>query len=240
VSDTVTSYISRRSPLLKVWRVIRRPRGARFPALNVLQRMDHIHALLADFRDRCSGELCILGLGAADGYSFIKMLYAARYLGMEERVTVHAFDSARGTQPGAAQSQAQFDHLRGYCAAKYPNFRIHQGRFEQTMTPAVLDRLRASRPVLVCLGCDGYAAVKSAMQRLIPYLSHGCVLYFDECDSRRYGSRISDEARLVREVNRGLFGSDIELVLDRKLGLGSGRLYRFLRSGSRLGHAPLP
>jgi hypothetical protein len=66
------------------------------------------------------------------------------------------------------------------------------------------------------------------MERLIPYLPTGCVVYFDEFEFN-YGSRFTGEARVVHELNSGCYGNDIELVLDSKLSLDSRRVYRFVR-----------
>ena len=44
-----------------------------------------------------------------------------------------------------------------------------------------------------------------------------------------YGSRFTGEARLVHEINQGLFGEGIELVPNPFLSLFSRRIYRFFR-----------
>ena len=65
------------------------------------------------------------------------------------------------------------------------------------------------------------------MERLIPYLPTGCVVYFDEFEFN-FGSRFTGEARLVHEINTGQFGDGIELVLDRELSMDLSRCYRFI------------
>ena len=86
-------------------------------------------------------------------------------------------------------------------------------------------------PVLVWIDCDYYSSSRVVMERLIHYLPTGCVIYFDEYNMLNFGSRFTGEARLVREINSGQFGDNIELVLDSELSLSSNRVYRFVRFG---------
>jgi hypothetical protein len=55
------------------------------------------------------------------------------------------------------------------------------------------------------------------------------VIYFDDLDNLNYGSRWTGEARLVHEINHGLFGEQVELVPDAQLSLHSRRVYRFFK-----------
>ena len=64
---------------------------------------------------------------------------------------------------------------------------------------------------------------------MIDTIPNGCVIYFDDLDNLNYGSRVTGEARLVHEINNGLLGDSIELVLDPSLSLYSRRIYRFFR-----------
>jgi hypothetical protein len=66
------------------------------------------------------------------------------------------------------------------------------------------------------------------MERMLPFIPSGCVIYFDDYDYN-YGSRLTGEARFVYELNRGDYEQDVELVVDRRLGLDSGSVYRFVR-----------
>ena len=54
----------------------------------------------------------------------------------------------------------------------------------------------------------------------------GCVIYFDDYDLN-FGSALTGEAKLVHEINNGLLGEDVNLVLDRNLSMNSNRIYRF-------------
>jgi hypothetical protein len=56
-------------------------------------RMDHIYQVCREFDRFYEGKFSILEFGVAEGYSFTKKLYAMRYLGMEDRVMVHGFDT---------------------------------------------------------------------------------------------------------------------------------------------------
>jgi Macrocin-O-methyltransferase (TylF) len=272
MSDSDKTYISKPSPLLKVLRAvsrllpgeylktafylncIERPRRTLRTALGTFYRMDHIYQVLSDVRDTYRNNFSILEFGTSDGYSFTKMLYATRYLGMESRVIVHTFDSFEGMPAPAdardldlvggdqwalGQFRGRYEHLQNYCESKYKNFRIHKGYFQDSITPEFLESLAVNLPILVWIDCDYYSSAKIVMERLIPHLPNGCVVYFDDYDNLNYGSRFTGEARLVHEINHGLLGENLELVLDRNLGLDSNRVYRFIRFGSQLRYSPI-
>ncbi len=232
---------------------IERPRRSLRTALGTFYRMDHIYHVLQEFRDNYRGNCSILEFGTSDGYAFTKMLYATRYLQMESRVVVHTFDSFEGMPPAAdsrdldlvggdpwavGQFRGRYEQLQEYCESKYRNFVIHKGYFEQSITPEFLQSLSGEPPILVWIDCDYYSSARLVMERLVPHLPNGCVIYFDEYDNLNYGSRFTGEARLVHEINNGLFGADIELVLDKKLGLDSDRIYRFIHFNSPLRYPP--
>ena len=106
------------------------------------------------------------------------------------------------------------------------------------MTPELIAELREAPPILVWIDCDYYSSARSVLERLLPVLPSGCVLYFDVFDLN-YGSRLTGEARLVHEMNHGAFGDDLELVLDTDLSWNSRRIYRFVRlDGSRRNRDP--
>ncbi len=208
-------------------------------------RVDQIYTVLKEVKRTYSGSFAILEMGTANGYSFAKMLYATRYLGMEEEVTVHAFDSFEGlrlsedledkglTGPDWQQGQykGDFETMKEYCDGKgYKNYRIHRGYFEDSMTPEVIEQFKVQKPILVWVDCDYYGSTKTVFERLLPILPSGCVFYFDDYDFN-FGSRFTGEARLVHEVNQGSFGDDLEFLLDTELSLDSKRVYRFIRYG---------
>lgn len=265
-------YIPNPSPLMKVLRglsrlipgdylrtaiylgLIERPRRVLRLSLSAFYRMDHIYAVLREFRNCYRGNASILEFGTSDGYAFTKMLHATNYLGLADRVVVHTFDSFEGMPPAVdakdldlvggdawapGEFRGRYEHLRDYCATKYRNFRIHKGYFEDTITAAFLATLKSNPPILVWVDCDYYSSAKTVMERLMPHLPNGCVVYFDEYDNLNYGSRFTGEARLVHEINHGQFGENVELILDRKLGLDSDRIYRFMHFGSELRYPPL-
>src|SRR3954463_9062092 len=64
-------------------------------------RWYHIYAVLREFSGYYHGKFSILEFGTSDGYSFTKMLFATRYLKLEDRVVVHGCDSFEGMPPAA-------------------------------------------------------------------------------------------------------------------------------------------
>ena len=103
--------------------------------------------------------------------------------------------------------------------------------FDATLTPELLETLRVHKPILVWIDCDYYTSARAVLERLIPYLPSGCVIYFDEYEFN-FGSRFTGESRLVHEINRGEFGDGIELVLDSELSWDLRRCYRFINRGA--------
>lgn len=256
-------YPVNRSPLMKVLRAltnflpgdclktafylnfINKPRNLLRLALNTFYRMDHVYAVLNEFKREYSGHFSILEFGTSDGYAFTKMLYATKYLGMADRVMVHAFDSFEGMPPPQSERdrdlvsrndwvegefRGRYEQLAEYCSRRYQNYQIHKGYFKQTLTREFLESLRFHLPILVWFDCDYYSSARAVWERLMNYLPNGCVIYFDEYEQLNFGSRFTGEARLVYEINQGNFGEDVELVLDSKLSLDTKRIYRFIRS----------
>ncbi|HEY8258240.1 MAG TPA: class I SAM-dependent methyltransferase [Gemmatimonadales bacterium] len=221
------------------------PRRALRAALLTFYRVDLVYSVLREVKRRYAGRYSILEFGTHDGYAFTKMLYATKYLGMDDRVTVHAFDSFEGMPDSAdrrdmdivtdrptwaaGQFKGRYEELLEYCARKYRNYAIHRGFFEDSLTPEVLEPLREQPPVLISVDCDYYSSARTMFERLLPYLPSGCVMYFDDYELMNYGSRFTGEARLVHEVNRGEFGEGIELVPDPHLSFDTPRVYRFVR-----------
>ena len=211
--------------------------------LHGFYRMEHIYDVLRFARDTYKGRFTILEFGTNEGYSFTKMLYATRYLGMADRVTVHGFD----TFQGMPETRDRRDHniisgeeewvkgqfrgddrkLNQYCSRRYSNFRLHKGKFDETLSQEFLESLRSEKPILVWIDCDYYTSAKTVIERLLPYLPNGCVVYFDEYEFN-FGSRFTGESRIVHEVNNGTFGQDIELVFNTQLSLNSKRIYNFV------------
>jgi hypothetical protein len=220
------------------------PRRILRRALYAFYRYDHVYAVLSEFRSTTTGKLSVLEFGTSAGYSFVKLLYATRYLRMTDRVTVHGFDSFEGlpatSDPRDAdltggdqwvvgQYRGDFERLQAYCSRRYTNFQLHRGRFDATLTDTFLQRLLSEHPILIWVDSDYYTSARTVLERLIPVLPSGCVLYFDELDTTNFGSRLTGEARLVHEINHGLLGEALELVADPELSLNSRRVYRFVR-----------
>ena len=213
-------------------------------------RIDHVYEVLREFRDTYEGKFSVLEFGVADGYSFTKKLHAARYLGMEDRVVFHGFDSFEGlpeidtTSDGALVAgdnweegsfRGRYEVLKEYCDSKYRNFELHRGLFDETLTDAFLETLLEDRPALIWIDCDLYSSTVSVLRRLIPYIPTGTVIYFDDI-YYNFSSRFTGEMRAVHEINKGDFGEGIELVLDRQLSWDSNRVYRFINLDAKSQH----
>lgn len=259
--DEATTYPKHPSPFARVLRglawvlpgeylktafylnCIDRPRRVLREALFSFYRFDHVYAVLKEFCGRYRGEFSILEFGTSDGYAFVKLLYATRFLKVEHRVTVHTFDSFEGMPPPAdekdedwvardnwlpGQYRGTYETLEAHCAARYRNYKIHKGYFEDSLDAGFLASLAARPPILVWIDCDYYSSARIVFERLRDHLPNGSVLYFDELELN-FGSRFTGEARLVDEVNAGVFGADIELIPDTRLSLSSRRVYRFFR-----------
>jgi hypothetical protein len=205
-------------------------------------RIDHIYDVLKEFKKHYKGKFSILEFGVADGYSFIKMLYAVRYLKMEDRIMVHGFDTFEGlpdiTSPvdyglvdgdewTKGHFRGRYDNLLKYCQGKYRNFKLHQGLFEKTITAEFLESLAEQPPILIWIDCDYYSSTRTVFERIIPYIPTGCVIYFDDIYFN-FNSRFTGEMRAVWEINQGRFGEGIELVPDPALSWDSNRVYRFI------------
>jgi hypothetical protein len=223
-----------------------KPRLALRRLVNTFYRMDHVYAVLEEFKRSYKGPFSILEFGVADGYAFAKKAFATRYLGMEDDIVCHGFDSfeglpetadrrdlssIRGGDWKAGQYRGRYEELNDYLTARYRNCRLHRGMFDATLTPELLATLRTDKPILVWIDCDYYTSARVVLERLIPYLPSGCVVYFDEYEFN-FGSRFTGEARLVHEINRGEFGDGIELVLDRELSWDLSRCYRFINQAA--------
>lgn len=226
------------------------PRKLLRRSITFFYRIDHIYEVIREFKKRYKGNFSILEFGVADGYSFTKMLYAVRYLKMEDRITVHGFDTFDGLPNPAASAdrslvlggdwieghyRGRYDRLLNYCRRKYRNYELHKGLFEETITCDFLNTLVAQPPILIWVDCDYYSSARVIFERLIPYIPTGCVVYFD--DTRfNFGSRFTGEMKLIWEINHGRFGDGIELVLDSALSWDSNRVYRFINLRQERGY----
>jgi hypothetical protein len=223
---------------------IDKPRRMLRDVLFSFYRYDHVYSVLREFAQLHTPRCSILEFGTSDGYSFVKLLYATRYLRLEDRVTVHTFDSfegmpnsrdtrdrnwASGDDWAKGQFRGNYQALQDYCSQHYSNYEIHPGYFEKSIDSAFLAKLDQEPPVLIWIDCDFYTSAKSVLTRLINRIPNGAVIYFDDLDNLNFGSRLTGEARLVHEINAGVFGENIELVPDIRLSLCSRRIYRFLK-----------
>ena len=148
-------------------------------------------------------------------------------------------DLVEGDYWGEGQFRGSYEELQSHCAKRYKNFRLHKGWFESSVDESTLAPLQADLPILVWIDVDYYSSARTVLEKLIPYLPNGCVIYFDEYDNLNYGSRLTGEARLVHEINHGALGEEIELVRDRELSLNSMRIYRFVRFADGPRYVPI-
>jgi|SRR5918996_2828245 hypothetical protein len=234
--------------------VIAKPRKALRSCIHAFYRIDHIYEVLQEVKNNHQGKFSILEFGTSDGYTFVKMLFATKYLKMQDRVMVHGFDSFQGLSPPdpgdqdlvsdnnfiAGDYRGSYEELEEYCRRRYQNYQLHKGLFETSITEDFLEGLRTYLPILVWIDCDYYQSARTVLERLIPYLPNGCVVYFDEYENINFGSRFTGEARLVYEINRGEFGDGIELVKDPVLSLDTPRIYRFVNCHSQPQYKPIP
>lgn len=195
--------------------LLAKPRKLLYQVATGFYRFDHVIDVLQEFAGKYAGPLTVLEFGTAQGYATAKLLYATRYLGLEDRVTVHGFDSFEGL-PTASEPEdrglsgndwipgsyrASYETLRQYCEREdYRNCRLHAGYFEDTLTDALLAELREVQPILVWVDCDLYTSSRTVMERLMPVLPTGCVVYFDDVEFN-YGSRFTGQARLIHETS---------------------------------------
>ena len=206
-------------------------------------RYDFVYDVLRQVRRDYVGEFSIIEFGTGTGYTFVKLLYATRYLGLQDRVTVHGFDSFEGTPPaqgahdlnlvdGNSWKEGQFaasaESIREQAERIGTNFELHPGLFSESATPEVMERIARRLPVIVFVDCDYYSSTRDALLPLLPFLPNGCVLYFDDVDLN-YRSRRTGEMRFVSEVNEGKWGPEMELIPDVELSGSSQRIYRFFR-----------
>jgi hypothetical protein len=166
---------------------------------------------------------------------------------MTDRVLVHGFDTFTGLPEWTDPSDqamvggqewipgtflGRYEELKAHCDRKYPNYQLHKGLFEDTITDEFLSSLREFAPILIWIDCDYYVSTKQIFERMIDYIPSGCVVYFDDIEYN-FGSRFTGEMRLVWEMNNGGFGEGIELVPDRALSWNSNRVYRFINLNAK-------
>jgi hypothetical protein len=174
------------------------PRNFLRRSIGGFYRMDHVYQVCKEFGRFYQGNFSILEFGVAEGYSFTKILYATRYLRMQDRVTVHGFDTFEGLPHAPAGEddgeralvageewipghyRGHYEDLKAYCQAKYTNFELHKGLFHETLTDDVLATFAEQLPILIWIDCDYYQSTKDVFDRLTPYIPTGCVVYFDD------------------------------------------------------------
>ncbi len=227
--------------------LIYKPRKFARLVLRSFYRMDHIYEVIKEFKSNYKGNFSILEFGVADGFAFTKQLYATKYLKMEDRITLHGFDTFEGMPKAKekcdkdliaddswveGQFKTEYEQLYEYCNKKYKNFDFHKGFFNETLTDEFLETLKRDLPILIWIDSDFYTSAKQVFDKIIPFIPNGCVIYFDEPEYN-YGSRFTGESRIIYEVNHGKFGEGLELILDTALSLNQQRVYRFFNFNAK-------
>ena len=147
---------------------------------------------------------------------------------MHDNVSIYGFDSFEGMPEAKdlydkaiaandgwlkGQFNGNYESLDEYCSKRYNNFNLFKGYFEDTLKEIFLETLKSSLPILIWIDCDYYSSAKIIIERLIPFIPSGWVIYFDEYEFN-YGSRFTGEAKIVYEINSGKYGDGIDLPYD--------------------------
>ena len=110
---------------------IAKPRKFLRKTIGGFYRMDHIYDVCQEFSRYYEGKFSIIEFGVADGYSFTKKLYATKYLGLEDRIAVHGFDTFEGLpeERGAAERAliAGTEYLAGHYQGCYEEEGLRPG-----------------------------------------------------------------------------------------------------------------
>ena len=88
--------------------------------------------------------------------------------------------SVAGGDWKAGQFAGRYDELSAYCATNYTNWRCTRAISRTRLRQTLLNELVTHKPMLVWIDCDYYTSSRTVMERLLPYLPTGCVIYFDE------------------------------------------------------------
>ena len=104
------------------------PRKFLRKSIGAFYRMDHIYDVCREFGRFYDGKFSILEFGVADGYSFMKKLYATRYLGMEDRILVHGFDTFEGLPENRDPADRSLVQGREWISGQY------RGRYEDLLS----------------------------------------------------------------------------------------------------------
>ncbi len=152
-----------------------------------------------------------LGLNAPTIFGF------DTFTGLPE--TDHAADQLEGWTQGEfamslADCRARVDQL------KIPNVEFIQGLYEESLTPALGESLKAYPPGIINIDVDFYTSTVTVLDFLVPLLRPGVIIHFDDVWSFN-GDPTRGQPRAIREFNEaGPF-----FLTPHWLGLGSGHIY---------------
>ena len=133
--------------------------------------------------------------------------------------TEHPSDQLEGWTPG--RFAMSLDECRALARKnKITNIEFIQGRFEESLTPALAEKLKAHPPGIINIDVDFYTSTVTVLEFLKPLLSPGVLIYFDDVWSFN-GDPTRGQLPAIREFNEaGPF-----LLTPHWLGLGSQHVY---------------
>jgi len=157
--------------------------------------------------------------GVAAGGSMREFLRAVERYANKHRVPytdfrIFGFDSFAGLPPKQGTPDDRPDwrpgdmrHLEREVLEKikafdFPLSRVELigGFFEQTLTPALRDRLAKTPPSIITLDCDYYSSTLTVLRWLEPFIPSGAVLYFDDIWAF-HGSPEHGQLKAIAEIN---------------------------------------
>jgi hypothetical protein len=74
------------------------------------------------------------------------------------------------------QFRGRYEELQSYCAARYSNYEIHRGYFEQSIDDSFLASMDRRPPALIWIDCDYNSSAKVIFDRLKDRIPNGCVI----------------------------------------------------------------
>ena len=191
--------------------------------------------------------------GVGYGGSLVSYARAVRALCKVDRIDprrypIFAFDTFEGL-PATGDPRDQHPewwpgrfgdseaHVRRRVLAALPRsfhdgLHLVRGRFEETLTPAAREMVRAYPPAIINIDCDYYSSSKTVLDWITPLLRTGAILYFDDL-WEFWGHPDYGEVAAIREFERSGRGTLVPLA---EIEFG-GRAFVFVDPAERLSFA---
>ena len=158
--------------------LIYKPRLALRRLVSTFYRMDHVYAVIGEFKRAYKGPFSILEFGVADGYAFAKKAYATRYLGMEDSIVCHGFDSFEGLPEEVGPwTKADFDLGGRIPSIDDPRVRFYKGWFSDVLPHY---QVPAHDVLVMNMDADIYSSTAYVLRHFRPWIKQGTYIYFDE------------------------------------------------------------